>query len=109
MEYLFVLWFRCGLLFVDNPVGTGFSIAATDDDVPKNQETVAKHLDYALNHFVRRNPMFWSRPLFLAGESYAGKYIPALAYHMLFQPSPLRSQLSGISIGNGFTDPRTQV
>lgn len=100
---------RCGIIFVDNPVGTGFSLAATDDDIPKDNESVAKHLDYALNYFVRRNPVFRSRPLFLAGESYAGKYIPALAYHMLVQPSPLRSQLLGISIGNGFTDPRTQV
>ena len=50
---------------MDNPVGTGFSLAATDDDVPKDQETAARHLDYALSHFVRRNPVFRSRPLFL--------------------------------------------
>ncbi|MCO5585588.1 hypothetical protein L7F22_039523 [Adiantum nelumboides] len=101
------LW--CGIIFVDNPVGTGFSLAVTDDDIPKDKESVAKHLDFALRYFVRHNPIFRSRPLFLAGESYAGKYIPALAYHILFQRSPLRPQLVGISIGNGFTDPRTQV
>lgn len=100
---------KCGILFVDSPVGTGFSLAATDDDVPEDQETAAKHLDHALNHFVRRNPAFRSRPLFLAGESYAGKYIPALAYYILYQPSSLRSQLVGIAVGNGFTDPCTQV
>ncbi|KAI5055784.1 hypothetical protein GOP47_0029305 [Adiantum capillus-veneris] len=100
---------RCGIIFVDSPVGTGFSLAAIDDDIPKDKESVAKHLDYALNYFIHRNPIFRSRPLFLAGESYAGKYIPALAYHILVQPSPLRSQLVGLSIGNGFTDPRSQV
>ncbi|KAH7278128.1 hypothetical protein KP509_38G025500 [Ceratopteris richardii] len=100
---------RCGIIFIDSPVGTGFSLAETENDIPKNKESVAKHLDYALNYFVRRNPIFRSRPLFVAGESYAGKYVPALAYHMLFQPSPLRTKLTGISIGNGLVDPRTQV
>lgn len=100
---------RYGVLFVDNPVGTGFSVAANDDDVPKDQETVAKHLDHALNYFVQLNPVFRSRPVILAGESYAGKYVPALAYHILYHPSPLRAQLLGIIVGNGLTDPCTQV
>ena len=94
---------------MDNPVGTGFSLSSTDDDVPKDQETAARHLDYALSHFVRRNPVFRLRPLFLAGESYAGKYIPSLAYHIMCQPSPLKSQLVGIAIGNGLVDPCSQV
>ncbi|KAG6554243.1 hypothetical protein Mapa_004159 [Marchantia paleacea] len=82
-------------------------------DIPTDQERVAKHLEFALLCFLEENRSFKTRPLFLAGESYAGKYLPALAYHILHQPrsggGSLKHQLAGIAIGNGLTDPRTQV
>uniref|UniRef100_A0A0V0GUM3 Putative ovule protein n=1 Tax=Solanum chacoense TaxID=4108 RepID=A0A0V0GUM3_SOLCH len=28
-----------GLLFLDNPIGVGFSIAATPEEIPRNQKT----------------------------------------------------------------------
>ncbi|KAL3695824.1 hypothetical protein R1sor_009900 [Riccia sorocarpa] len=103
---------KMGILFVDSPVGTGFSVAESDMDIPTDQERVAEHLQYALQCFMEENPTFRSRPLFLAGESYAGKYVPALAYYILHpsraNSSSLKSQLAGIAIGNGLTDPRTQ-
>ncbi|KAH7651179.1 Peptidase S10 serine carboxypeptidase protein [Dioscorea alata] len=71
------------LLFIDNPIVTGFSIAASFSDIPKDQPTVAAHLYTALQLFFSQNPPLRSRPLFLTGESYAGKYIPSFAYHIL--------------------------
>ncbi|CAM6114669.1 unnamed protein product [Calypogeia fissa] len=105
---------RYGVLFVDSPAGTGFSVEESSNDIPRDSETVAQQLLHAVHHFVTDNGGFRSRPLFLAGESYAGKYLPALAYYILNQPNgngghKLASQLAGIMIGNGFTDPRTQV
>ncbi|KAK8453183.1 hypothetical protein SEVIR_5G243000v4 [Setaria viridis] len=56
---------------------------------------------------------FRARPLFLAGESYAGKYIPAAAKHILDAndklPAGRRVNLQGIAIGNGMTHPVAQV
>lgn len=103
--------YRCGLLCVDNPVGAGFSIAATTEDIPKDQYTMAGHLYYALQNFFTQNPTFQKRPFFLAGESYAGKYIPALAYYIMAESpmGPPFPKLAGIAIGNGLTDPRIQV
>lgn len=103
--------YRCGLLCVDNPVGAGFSIAATTEDIPKDQYTMAGHLYYALQNFFTQNQTFQKRPLFLAGESYAGKYIPALAYYIMAESpmGPPFPKLAGIAIGNGLTDPRIQV
>ncbi|KAG0593947.1 hypothetical protein M758_UG034200 [Ceratodon purpureus] len=45
------------------------------------------------------------------GESYAGKYVPALAYFMLTHNSihGKFAQFAGMAIGNGLTDPRIQV
>lgn len=103
--------YRCGLLCVDNPVGAGFSIAATTEDIPKDQYSMAGHLYYALQNFFTQNPTFQKRPFFLAGESYAGKYIPALAYYIMAESpmGPPFPKLAGIAIGNGLTDPRIQV
>ncbi|KAH7651176.1 Peptidase S10 serine carboxypeptidase protein [Dioscorea alata] len=101
------------LLFIDNPIATGFSIAASFSDIPKDQPTVAAHLYIALQLFFSQNPPLRSRPLFLTGESYAGKYIPSFAYHILLRnsgaPPSQMINLHGVAIGNGLTHPVVQV
>lgn len=102
------------MLFIDNPIGTGFSVAAKVEDIPLDQSTVADHLYHALEVLFRKASLK-GRPLFLTGESYAGKYVPALACKILdtikeavaMQAAPF--EFRGVAIGNGFTDPRTQV
>ncbi|KAK9091672.1 hypothetical protein Sjap_024849 [Stephania japonica] len=102
-----------GLVFLDNPIGTGFSIAATTEEIPRDQETVAKHLFIALKSFILLNPSFKSRPIYITGESYAGKYVPAIGSYILQQNSRLplsrKVNLKGVAIGNGLTDPEIQV
>lgn len=104
-----------GLLFLDNPIGTGFSIAASPSDIPRDQETISDHLYVALQSFLSSNPSFKSRPVYIAGESYAGKYVPALACRILMQQkyravsSDERINLQGVAIGNGLIHPVTQV
>ncbi|CAN1164982.1 Serine carboxypeptidase-like 50 [Linum perenne] len=107
-----------GLVFLDNPIGTGFSIASTPQHIPTDQLTVASHLFSAISSFLRLLPPdSASRPLYIAGESYAGKYVPAIASYILNltinqerKGSPeLALNLKGIAIGNGLTDPVTQV
>uniref|UniRef100_A0A3Q7G9P3 Carboxypeptidase n=1 Tax=Solanum lycopersicum TaxID=4081 RepID=A0A3Q7G9P3_SOLLC len=72
-----------GLLFLDNPIGVGFSIAATPEEIPRNQKGVAKHLYIAIKKFIELNESFKDRPIYIAGESYAGKYVPAIGYQVL--------------------------
>ena len=46
--------------------------------------SVAKHLYTAVNRFLDLDAMsFRSRPIFIAGESYAGKYVPVIGYYIL--------------------------
>ncbi|KAL5553417.1 hypothetical protein UlMin_040818 [Ulmus minor] len=102
-----------GLLFLDNPIGSGFSIAAKSEEIPKNSHSVAQHLFIAINKFLEQNPSFRSRRLYIAGESYAGKYVPAIGYYIVKKNYQLwetrRINFGGIAIGNGLTDPITQV
>ncbi|XP_062111097.1 serine carboxypeptidase-like 50 [Humulus lupulus] len=102
-----------GLLFLDNPIGTGFSIASKPEEIPRDQNKVAEHLFAAITSFFESNPSFKSRPLYITGESYAGKYVPAIGSYILKKnaefPSPNRINLAGVAIGNGMTDPAAQV
>lgn len=102
-----------GLIFIDNPIGVGFSIASSPDEIPKDQLGVSKHLFEAISHFLEQNPSFRMRPIYLTGESYAGKYVPSFGYYVLRKNPqlavPKRINLAGVAIGNGLTDPITQV
>ncbi|KAI3729321.1 hypothetical protein L6452_17977 [Arctium lappa] len=102
-----------GLLFLDNPIGTGFSIASTPEEIPTNQQAVARHLFIAIRKFIALDPLFKSRPIYITGESYAGKYVPSIGYYILKRnpllPLSKRVNLQGLAIGNGLTDPETQV
>ncbi|XP_022776394.1 serine carboxypeptidase-like 50 [Durio zibethinus] len=102
-----------GLLFLDNPIGTGFSIASTPQEIPRDQHSVAKHLFAAITSFISSDPLFKCRPIYITGESYAGKYVPAIGYYILNKnvqlPVSKRVNLRGVAIGDGLTDPIVQV
>ncbi|RLN28505.1 serine carboxypeptidase-like 50 [Panicum miliaceum] len=104
---------RFGLLFIDSPLGTGFSAAPSPADIPTNQSVIAAHILAALQSFLALDPSFRGRPFFLTGESYAGKYVPAAGAHILdvnpTLPEALRVNLRGVAIGNGLTHPIAQV
>ncbi|XP_010277705.2 PREDICTED: serine carboxypeptidase-like 50 [Nelumbo nucifera] len=104
---------KFGLLFLDNPIGSGYSIAATPEEIPRDIDTVVNHLFVALNAFMSLNQLFKSRPIYITGESYAGKYIPAIGCYILQQNSLVSTShklnLKGIAIGNGWIDPINQL
>ncbi|XP_028759010.1 serine carboxypeptidase-like 50 [Neltuma alba] len=102
-----------GLLFLDSPVGAGFSVASNPEEIPRDQKSVAKHLFAAITKFIQLNPAFKYRPIYITGESYAGKYVPAIGYYILHRNSRLnvsqRVNLAGVAIGDGLTHPIVQV
>jgi len=115
-----------GVLFIDSPAGSGYSIAEKDEDIPTDENQVAEHLYIALKQLYNSLPEFSNRLLFVAGESYAGKYVPALGHYILMKSkknstdneelgslgyggSKLPFGLGGLLIGNGLTDPEIQV
>lgn len=102
-----------GLVFVDNPIGTGFSIASSVEEIPKDQNKVGEHLYIFIKKFIGLDASFKSRPIYITGESYAGKYVPAIGWHILMRerglPVEKRVNLHGLAIGNGLTEPVFQV
>ena len=66
------------LVFVDQPVGTGLSY--NKGSTVSDTKTATKHFLNFLYNFFRNTP--WglkSNPVYLAGEGYAGHFIPSFA------------------------------
>ena len=72
------------MLWFENPVGVGFSYSTTNDYNTGDEPTAADNLS-ALQDFFAKYPEMGKRKLFLAGESYAGIYIPVR--RPLFSPT----------------------
>jgi hypothetical protein len=60
------------LLFIEQPVGTGFSFTSNPAASPRNLEEVAAHLLTFLENFYAVFPEHHGANLYLAGESFAG-------------------------------------
>ncbi|MBA0634293.1 hypothetical protein Gotri_011068 [Gossypium trilobum] len=67
------------LLYVDQPIGTGFSYSSDQRDIRHNEDEVSNDLYDFLQAFFAEHPEFAKNDFFITGESYAGHYIPAFA------------------------------
>jgi len=100
------------IMFVDQPVGTGFSYADSFSDYVGDEKAVAEDLYQFLQGFFKQFPKY-NRQVYIFGESYAGHYIPATGSRIVdgntnTQPGDVKIQLTGLGIGNGWVDPATQ-
>jgi len=105
------------VIFVDQPVGTGLSFADPNHPSPycKNMSDVANDFWYALKElYTNQNGCFTklgitgAHPLFIFGESYAGKYAPAIGQkikHEQLTNNGFLTGLKGVGVGDGFTHP----
>lgn len=69
------------MLFIDQPTGTGFSISNGLN--VSSEWDAAKYFNVFMDQFYQIFPEYKDQPLYLFGESYAGKYIPTFTYHLL--------------------------
>ncbi|XP_064467760.1 probable serine carboxypeptidase CPVL [Ornithodoros turicata] len=96
------------MLYVDNPVGAGFSFTEDDAGYARNQTDVANDLYEALQQFFTLFPEYKKNDFYASGESYAGKYVPAIAYKIHTEGIKESGiNLRGIAIGDGMCDPET--
>ena len=73
------------VLYLDQPVGTGFSFAAHNEtDAVAHSETQLRDMAAAaLLVFYKRHPRYAGRPFFIFGESFAGHMAPNIAWRLL--------------------------
>ncbi|KAK2412190.1 serine carboxypeptidase [Trifolium repens] len=100
---------EANLLFVESPVGVGFSYTNTSSDLTILEDHfVAEDTYNFLVNWLQKFPQFKSRDFYIAGESYAGHYIPQLA-EVIFDRNKDKNKysfinLKGFIVGNPETD-----
>lgn len=71
------------VVYIDSPAGVGMSYSETPADYSTNDTRTISDLGEFVAGFLERHPRFSKSPIFLAGESYAGVYVPLLARELL--------------------------
>jgi carboxypeptidase C (cathepsin A) len=71
---------RANTLYIESPAGVGFSIAGTVEDLSANDMTSSQDAFVALQAWYTKFPEFKVNDLYISGESYAGIYVPYLAW-----------------------------
>eukprot|EP00250_Pteridium_aquilinum_P014506 c22033_g1_i1 orf=680-2152(+) len=100
---------EANVLFLESPAGVGFSYSNTTSDYSLFGDTQTALDAYAfLVGWFERFPHYKSHDFYIAGESYAGHYVPQLA-HLITQmndasQNSIQMQLKGIMIGNALVD-----
>ncbi|XP_062984822.1 probable serine carboxypeptidase CPVL [Elgaria multicarinata webbii] len=102
---------KFSMLYIDNPVGTGFSFTADEKGYAENQDDVGRDLYSALIQFFQLFPDYQKNDFYVTGESYAGKYVPAIGYyiHTHNPTSKIKINFKGVAIGNGLCDPEMML
>uniref|UniRef100_M4CI16 Uncharacterized protein n=1 Tax=Brassica campestris TaxID=3711 RepID=M4CI16_BRACM len=66
------------IIFLDQPVGTGFSYSRTQLVDKPSDSGEAKRVHEFLQKWLGKHEEFISNPLYVGGDSYSGKVVPAL-------------------------------
>ncbi|XP_057840649.2 serine carboxypeptidase 1 isoform X2 [Cryptomeria japonica] len=96
------------VIYLDSPSGVGFSYSTTVNDYNTGDFQTARDTHAFLLKWFEEYPEFLSNPLFIAGESFAGIYVPTLASEVskgiTAGVKPILN-FQGYMVGNGVTDP----
>ncbi|XP_068665582.1 serine carboxypeptidase 1 [Aristolochia californica] len=94
-------------IYLDSPAGVGLSYSDNTEDYSTGDLKTASDTHTFLLKWFELYPEFLSNPFFIAGESYAGVYVPTLASEVAkgidAGVKPIIN-LKGYMVGNGVTD-----
>lgn len=99
------------VLYIDNPVGAGYSYTRKLNGYSRTVFDPANNLYKGLNEFFEIYHDYKQNYFYLASESYGGKFVSVLAdlIHRKNAHSNSTINLRGLFMGCGFIDPATQV
>ncbi|KAF2119847.1 Alpha/Beta hydrolase protein [Lophiotrema nucula] len=95
---------NASVIFLDQPVNVGYSYSSGS---VSNTVAAGKDIYALLTLFFKQFPEYAKQTFHIAGESYAGHYIPVFASEILSHKKR-NINLSSVLIGNGLTDGLTQ-
>ena len=95
------------MVFLEQPVGVGFSYSNNSDDYKIGDDQAAKDNLQTILEFLIKFPEFIDSPLFITSESYGGHYMPTLANEIIQyneQTTTKKLNFKGFAVGNPYTD-----
>lgn len=101
---------KYNFLIFDQPIGVGYSFPDKNYQI-KNEAQTTHELYLAILAFYKKFPYLQRRKLYIAGESYAGRYIPEVADEILRQNKASnlnKIPLAGIILGDAWVNPLLQ-
>ncbi|CAN6325009.1 unnamed protein product [Urochloa humidicola] len=98
---------KADLIFVDNPVGVGYSYVEDDTLLVTTDWEQATDATTLLKALVKEVPTLQGSPLFLVAESYGGKYAATLgaAVARAVRAGELKVNLAGVALGDSWISP----
>jgi carboxypeptidase C (cathepsin A) len=101
---------EANIVFIDQPLGTGFSYGKARRST---EEELAEDAYWALQALLKYYPQYANLPLYITGESYAGKYLPSIGdfirrMNLRVPSGAIKMNLKGIAIGDGWVHPIIQ-
>ncbi|XP_066387759.1 serine carboxypeptidase-like 51 [Miscanthus floridulus] len=98
---------KADLIFVDNPVGTGYSYVEDDSLFVTSDCQQAEDATTLLRALVKEVPTLATSPLFLVAESYGGKYAATLGASVAraVRAGELNVTLGGVALGDSWISP----
>ncbi|CAM0873404.1 unnamed protein product [Alopecurus aequalis] len=91
------------VIFLDAPVGTGFSYAREEQGLNVSLTGTGRQLRIFLHKWLAQHPEFASNPLYIGGDSYSGYTVPVTALEIANHPEG-DLNLKGYLVGNAATD-----
>lgn len=87
------------ILFVDSPVGAGFSFSRTPEGYNVGEVSTSLQLHELLTKWLTDHPKFLANPLYIGGDSYAAKIVPLIAQKISEGIEAGRSPLLNLMVG----------
>ncbi|KAK0085710.1 hypothetical protein PV325_004593 [Microctonus aethiopoides] len=99
------------VLFIDNPVGTGFSYVDLQSAYTDNNRQIAEDLVECIRGFYNKIPQFKKVPVYITAESYGGKMAAefALLWYQAQKNLTIDSNLKGVALGDSWISPIDSV
>lgn len=102
---------QANYLIFEHPLSVTLSFVNDAASLPRNAQQGNKQLYQALLNFLAKHPEIASQPLILAGESYAGTYLPLLAEAILEGNTTggTKLDLKGVVLLDAWVNPFVQM
>eukprot|EP00794_Sanderia_malayensis_P005523 gene5523-6208_t len=98
-------WIKeANVLFIDNPVGSGFSYVTDMKGLTTNGSQISEDLLTLMKTFLTVIPVFKTTPLYIFSESYGGKMTAAFGVRLYeaIRDGEINCRLDGVALGDSW-------